>query len=594
MSQAEDIKNRLDIVDIIRDYIPLKASGANFKANCPFHSEKSPSFMVSPEKQIYHCFGCGKGGDAIGFIMEIENIDFLDALRILAPKAGITLKEFKKQDSSKRSRLLDIMNLASRYFVKSLNSTKSGDKMSRYLLERGLDQSNLEYWHVGYSQNSWDDLLLFLLKNSYSEKEILSAGLISSKQSGNGYYNRFRDRIMFPIFDINSNVIAFTGRVNPYDTEASEKGGKYINSPETELFQKGKVLYGLDKAKLEIRKENLAIVVEGQTDVILASQAGFKNVVASSGTALTKDQLLLLKRYSENIALCFDMDSAGQMAADRGIIEALALEMNVRVIVLPQGKDPAELIVTKKELFFQAVKEAKSMMDYYINKVLLDYDISKIEEKRQATTKIINMISKIENKVEKDYWLKQVASKLDVSYSILREMISKNKSKNYFSTDSNNKSINIKEVRQLSREEKLSNLCLALMLKFKDIISYATSELDTVFISNDLNKEFYKQLIIYYNKDNSLNFQNFSNSLELIDPSLLSKVRELVLIGEKEFYSLQFSEAKAELISLIDELKKINKYILRKNLEREIAHLEQGGNLEEADKLLKKLQQLSS
>ncbi|MCF7820460.1 MAG: DNA primase [Candidatus Pacebacteria bacterium] len=593
MNQAEEIKNRLDIVDVIRDYIPLKAAGANFKANCPFHREKSPSFMVSPEKQIYHCFGCGKGGDVLQFVMEMENLEFVDTLRFLAPKAGVVLKDLKGKNTSKKSRLLDLMDLASRYYFKSLTETESGKKMLQYLKDRGISQASIEYWRLGYSQNSWDDLLLFLLKKGYSEKEILQVGLITKKQSGRGYYNRFRDRIMFPISDINGNIIAFTGRVNPFDREASERGGKYINSPETELFNKSKVLYGLDKARSEIKKEDLAIVVEGQTDVILASQAGFKSVVASSGTALTKDQLLILKRYSENLALSFDMDSAGQMAADRGIVEALGLEMNIRVIVLPEGKDPAELILSKKELFSQAVKTAKPMMEYYLDKVLKEYDLSKIEDKRKATAKVMNMISKIANNVEKDHWLRQVAGSLDVSESVLREMTGK-QARQSGATDKSvsDKVKNFTRTKELSRQEKLSNLLLALVLKFTDIFSYVSSELEGSELEDSLTKEFYNQLIIYYNKNSSLDFKGLERCWQEPKPLLLNRLRELVILGEKEFYSLATSEAKVEAISLISELKQLQKKSLRKNLEKEIADLERQGKAGEADKLLKKLQQL--
>lgn len=422
MNQAEDVKNKLDIVDVIREYIPVKAAGANFKAKCPFHSEKTASFMISPEKQIYHCFGCGKGGDVISFVMEIEGLDFIEALKLLAPKAGITLKESIPGKHSKKNRLLSALDLASKYYHKSLTDTGSGKKMIEYLKKRGLSLETIEYWRIGYSQNSWDDLFMFLLNKGFNEREILEAGLILRKQKGSGSYNRFRDRIMFPISDINSNIIAFTGRINPYNEEA-EQGGKYINSPETELFFKSKILYGLDKAKMDIREKDYAIIVEGQTDVILSNQAGFKNVVASSGTALTFEQLNMIKRYTNNIYLCFDMDQAGQMAADRGIVEALRLEMNIKVIVLPEGKDPAELINLDKDLFEKAISEAKPMMQYYLDKILSENDISKIEEKREASTKIVNILAKIINKVEQDFWLKKVSAFLDIPEAILREMI---------------------------------------------------------------------------------------------------------------------------------------------------------------------------
>ena len=592
MSQSEEIKNKLDIVDVLRDYIQLKPAGANFRALCPFHGEKTPSFMVSPEKQIFHCFGCGKGGDVFSFVMDMEGLDFSGVLRLLAPKAGVVLKRQDFVKSSQRSRLLDLLDLASRYYHKSLLDTSGGKKMLEYLKDRNLSDDTIAEWQIGYSQNSWDDLINFLKNKKYREDEISKVGLSHKKEGKSHYYNRFRNRIMFPIKDINGNTVAFTARVNP-QIEEQEKMGKYINSPETELYNKSKILFGLDKAKMEIKKQDLAIVVEGQMDVIACHQAGFTNVVASSGTALTNDQLKILKRYSNNIALSFDMDKAGQMAADRGINEALGLEMNIRVIVLPEGKDPADLIAKSSQSFRDAVEQSVVFMEYCFDKVLEEHDVNEVVGKKHAAKKIMDLISKIVNKIEQDHWMKQASEKLNVSENVFRESLTSLKS---LAADKEKKNVTpatpVKAV--LSREEKLAKSVLALLLKFPQLIPYAISNLEVKEVSGDKNVEFYNQLIIYYNKDNSLDYSQFSNWLKESSREVFSLLSELTLLGEKDFYNLESSQAQKELINLISLAKSLFRQSRKKDIEKEIAVLEKAGKRDEVTKLLEELQRLSA
>ncbi|PLX27327.1 DNA primase [Candidatus Parcubacteria bacterium] len=343
MQPSEEIKQKIDIVDFLREYIQLTPAGMNFRARCPFHNEKTQSFMVSPDKQIWHCFGCGKGGDIFKFLMEMEGIDFVEALRVLAPKAGVQLRRQNPKVASERARLLDIMDISRRYFHKVLMESSSAKQAREYLTKRGLTESDLMEWQIGYSLDSWDGLLKVLKKQGYNETEIEKTGMIISNQQRRSYYDRFRARIMFPINDINGNVVAFSARVSP-EKEATEQMGKYINSPQTVLYNKSNILFALDKAKREIKLKDQAIIVEGQMDAVSAHVNGYKNVIASSGTALTIDQLTILKRYSNNIALAFDTDEAGHMAADRGIREAMKLDMNIKVILVPEGKDPDDCI----------------------------------------------------------------------------------------------------------------------------------------------------------------------------------------------------------------------------------------------------------
>ncbi|MFA6551593.1 MAG: DNA primase, partial [Patescibacteria group bacterium] len=317
MDQKDEIKSRLDLVEVIREYVQLKAVGVNFQARCPFHREKTPSFVVSPERQIWKCFGCGKGGDVFSFIMEMEGLSFIEALRELAPKAGIELKRHNPQEISKRNRLLDIMELAVKYYHKLLIEAPSAKPALAYLKNRGLSDDMIEKWQIGYSPESWDSILNFLKAGGYSEQEIFLSGLTVKKENANSYYDRFRGRIMFPINDYNGSPVAFSARVSP-EREAAEKMGKYINSPQTPIYDKSRILFGLDKAKQFIRENEAAIIVEGQMDAISSHQAGVKNVVASSGTAFSAEQIKLIKRYTDNILFSFDSDAAGELATNRG------------------------------------------------------------------------------------------------------------------------------------------------------------------------------------------------------------------------------------------------------------------------------------
>ncbi|MCD4762066.1 DNA primase, partial [bacterium] len=418
MQPSEEIKAKLDIIDLIREYIPLKAAGVNFRAKCPFHREKTPSFTVSPEKQIYHCFGCGKGGDIFSFIQEIESVDFVGALKILAPKAGVALKRQDPKAASERNRVLDIIDIARRYYSKILIDSNQAKAARQYLKERGLKEEIIDEWQIGFSPDSWDSLSKILLGKGYAEHEIFKAGMNVKNSTSSRFYDRFRGRIMFPINDVNTTTVGFSARVSP-EKEAEEKMGKYINSPQTVVYDKSKILFGLDKAKQEIRRSDYAIVVEGQMDVITAHQAGFKNVVASSGTALTAHQVILLKRFTKNIMLAFDMDEAGATASDRGIQEALKQEMNIKVVELKDGKDPDDCIREDKEAWAEAVKTAKPMMQYYFDRTFSGMDLSDIVNRREAASILLNIIVKVGNRIEQDHWLKKLSEKIDVSESIL-------------------------------------------------------------------------------------------------------------------------------------------------------------------------------
>lgn len=589
MNPSDEIKQKLDIVDFIREYIPVKAVGANFQALCPFHGEKTPSLVISPEKQIWHCFGCGKGGDAFSFLMEMEGLSFPEAVRELAPKVGVVLRNDNPETYSKRNRLLDIMALSVKYYHHILG-TKTGEKYLAYLKKRGITQEIIDEWQIGYSLDSWDSLHNFLIARplegkKYLSQEIFEAGLLTRKEGSNHFYDRFRDRIMFPVNDVNGNPIAYSARLNP--EVVNDKVGKYINSPQGPIYDKSRVLFGLDKAKSHIKNKDLVIVVEGQMDVIACHQFGYKNTVASSGTALTTEQVALLKRYTNNIALCFDADAAGQLAADRGIKEAMAAEMNISVIIIPSGKDPDEALRQDPSSFELAVTEAKPMMEYYFDKVTAGLDLSTVDNKKEVAKKMLAMIAKLANKIEAAYWLKTTAQALETDENALRESLPKETIKETFSP------IKTPQVALKAREEQLSELLLAIIIRFPDFIAYVISKMELLWVENEENRSFYKNLIIYYNKTKALDYSGFREYLAQEADGSADILDRLILLGEKDFYSYEAKNVQEEIIKIIVELKK---YYLQKQIamaQKAMANAEKSGNVDAINKILEELKGLT-
>ncbi len=600
---SDEIKARLDIVDVIRDYIPLKAAGMNFSARCPFHNEKSASFMVSPDKQIWHCFGCGKGGDIFTFVMDLEGLTFVETLRLLAPKAGVTLQAVNPEVSSKRNKALDILELSAKYYNHILTNEKIGENARKYLADRELAEKTIEEWQIGYSLDSWDNLFGFLKKRGFSDEEIFEAGMTTKKQNGQGYFDRFRGRIMFPISDVNGNVVAFTSRVSP-EKEATEKMGKYINSPQTVIYDKSRILFGLDRAKQEIRQQDCAIVVEGQMDVITAHQNGFKNVIASSGTALTQEQLNLIKRYTKNISLAFDMDKAGELAAERAIKEAQKAEMNIKVIEVPNGKDPDDCIKSDIEGWKKAVGEASHMMAYYIDKTFSKFNVSDITERVKGINVVSKLLVNIINNIERDYWVKELSEKTDTKEADIKNELKK-LAVNI--QDDNSENFDTFEVskKEESREEKLIKMLLILALKFPDNIEHILKNVETDFIDNMSHKTLYKNLALYYNKlnnligetsrENSFSYSQFRDYLEKeADQNQPKILDELVILGDRDFFEYDNEQARAELIEIIKNIKQSYLGQRKKEIEKLILELEKNnGSKDEIKSLMDEFKILS-
>jgi DNA primase len=412
-SQIEEIKNKLNVLDIVGSYVKLTKTGINHRGLCPFHSEKGPSFFVSPGRQMWKCFGCGKGGDIFEFIKEIEGVEFGDALRILANKAGVELKHENVQSKSERKRLYEICELACAFFEKQLGNSAFGKEAKDYLLKRGISDESIKKWRLGYSPDTWQGLSDFLVGRGYIRDEIVKAGLAVPSEKGNNPYDRFRGRIIFPIFDSNSQVVGFGARI----FKELDKGGgaKYINTPQTMLYDKSNVLYGLNFAKVSIRKKNQCVLTEGYTDTIMCHQAGFDNTVAVSGTALTPQHLNILKRHTDNLLLSFDMDVAGDTATKRGINLAESQGFNIKVISSYSEKDPADIILEDPKIWEKAVLNTRSIMDFYFDSAFTKHDKLTPLGKKEIGKIILPAIKRIQNKIEQSHWVQKLAEKLGVS-----------------------------------------------------------------------------------------------------------------------------------------------------------------------------------
>jgi len=416
MTELDQIKQKIDIISLISEFVPLKKTGANWKGLCPFHSEKTPSFVVSPERQIWHCFGgCQDGGDIFKFLMRIENLEFPEALKILAKRAGVTLTSFQPSKTSElKERIYAANHLASEFYNYILTSHPLGEKGRQYLKDRKINDNSIKLFKIGYSPNSWDSLSKFLTKKGFSATELEAAGL-TSKSSIGRHFDRFRGRIMFSLGDHRGNVVGFAGRL--LDPDAKE--AKYVNTSETIVYTKGDVLYGLDVTRDEIKKSGFAITVEGEIDLISSYQAGVRNIVAIKGSALTAGHVNLLKRYTEDIYLSLDADFAGDVAAHRGIEMADQAGLNIKVVTFKEAKDPDELVKLDPQLWRKAVENAVPFYDYIISSSLEKNDATSPDGGRKIVAETAKFIFPIDNLIVRNHYLKLLAKKLGVTPEVL-------------------------------------------------------------------------------------------------------------------------------------------------------------------------------
>ena len=574
MSVITEVKQRLDIVELVSEYVTLQKAGRNFKGLCPFHSEKHASFFVFPEQQSWHCFGaCGTGGDIFSFIMKKEGIDFGQALRLLAQRGGITLSPLEapdKAEDEKKGRLFQINEAATEYYHHLLSRTKAGEAARSYLARRKVMPGTIKEFRLGFSPDAWETIKNYLLGKGYAEKELVEAGLIIEKEEG-GSYDRFRNRLMFPICDIQGRVTGFGARV------LDDSLPKYINSPQTPIFDKSSSLYGIDKAKSAIRKENLAIIIEGYMDVLTAHQHDWRNAVASMGTSLTGKQVEGIKRLTNNITLALDADLAGEEATLRG--KAILADSNAeaRVILLPPGKDPDEVVREDPALWQELVEQAMPILDFAFQSVVSKVDINKAKDKSLAVQKLLPTIYDIKDPVQQSHYLKKLARELEIEESAIKAALRESKAG--------------RKRPQLSKPTEQSRLarqfvsspieedCLALLLQYPEIRPLAR-ELSPEHFESTENRE------VFVKWQHSSDISDIESEL---DTSLLEHLYYLVDKDNKIFPpAIRESEQTRQSV-LADYILRLQEKLFRKLETEKEATLEiereKGGISSELSKL---------
>lgn len=440
MDAVSEVKAKLSIEDVVSEYVELKRSGRNFKGLSPFGNEKTPSFMVSPEKQIWHDFSSGKGGDMFTFIQEVEGLDFKQTLELLARKAGVDLDQFKsvgKGNSKQKERLYEILDLASRFYQAQLKTNKIA--LEYLFKKRAFSKETILLFKFGYSPNNGQALYNFLLKKGYKAEEQKHAGLITQRY--NGWGDMFRGRVMIPLCDAQGRVVGFTARLLNDEPDAP----KYINTPSTLLYDKGRQAYGLHLAKDSIRKKGFSVVVEGNLDVVASHQAGITNVVAAAGTALTENHLKELGRFAEDVRFAFDSDRAGIAATERAIPLAQKVGVNVSIITIPDGKDPDELVRKDPNLWHKAIDSKQYAVDWLIDRYKSLLDLSTGQGKREFTDVVLSTVKKLQDKVEQDHYISILAELIGVSPEAMRAKMKESRQAS---------SIRLKSAKNTDKEDK--------------------------------------------------------------------------------------------------------------------------------------------
>lgn len=593
MTDTQTIKDRLDIVQLISEYVPLKKAGVNWRGNCPFHHEKTPSFMVHPEKQFWHCFGCSKGGDIFSFFQEIEGLEFVEALKLLAGRAGVAIDTYQSEvGQNQRNRLVEINAAAANFFHRFLLDLAAAREAREYLERRGVAAQTIADWQIGWAPDQWDLLTKYLLKKGHGINDLVASGLTIQREgaevaSGRGYYDRFRGRIMFPISDAHGTVIGFTGRIL---VEKENSGGKYVNTPQTILYDKSRALYGLHRAKAEIKAKDLAVLVEGQMDVIACHAAGMNNVVAASGTALTSEQIKLLKRYTNNITMAFDADQAGENAGKRGIAVALEAGMNIKVIQLPTGfaKDADECLKKDRAVWFKAVEEARGVMEWHFERSRGRYNLDNPKEKQVLVGEILSEIVKIPYPVERDEWIKRLAEFARVSGEVLRE-----EAKRLRQAARPSSAMEVKrkgEPAPPAQTDVVLSELWSLIIKFPSAYARCRTGLQPEYFTGTAFQPLYEMAEIHYTNEGRLETAPLREKCRALPGENLVDLLELKPYGNSE--ELTEETAGQEIIILAQRLKEERKRRRGQEIQFLIAEAERTGVNSSIESLLQELNSL--
>ncbi|MDI3534411.1 MAG: primase [Thermosediminibacterales bacterium] len=584
-----EIRDKNDIVTVVSEYVSLKKSGKNYIGLCPFHSEKTPSFTVNPDKQMFYCFGCGVGGNVYTFIMQKEHMSFPEAVRFLAERAGIILPEEKEDPEyleklRLKKKFYEINRIAARYFYNCLVNSDQGVRALNYLKSRGISITTIKSFGIGYSLPDWEDLICYLKAKGYKETTLEKAGLAIKRKNGEEFYDRFRGRIMFPIFDIQNNIIGFGGRV------LDDSKPKYLNSPETEVYNKRKNLYGLNFVKKHLVDDRI-LIVEGYMDVISLHQYGIKQAVASLGTSLTSEQAKLLRRYVKNVVVAYDADTAGISATLRGMDILKNAGLNVKVVMLPKGSDPDEYIRRfGKEAFLEKVDKAYSLIDFKIKHLENQFDLKNLQGRVNFLNRVVPIISEIDNEIEKDAYIKKLSQKLNITEESIRLELKKTSKTLPVNGFKHNKGIKwndnkerlkiITQSANIKAERDLINLMITDKSYYKRIFQ----EIDIDFFSDEDHKQIIKAISKGYENKNNLNSSEVIDYLE--DERLIRKA-SLIFSGE-----VFFTETERVLQDCIKTLKthKLNKRI--QSLQDRLKKLEKQGDYSESKQILAEIKTL--
>lgn len=605
MDAAEEVKSKLDVVDVVGEYLQLKPAGSgSFKALCPFHQEKTPSFYANRSRQSWHCFGCNQGGDLISFVMRMEGMEFPEALEHLAVKAGVQLPAFDPQKSSERKRLFEINNLAAKFFRATLLSSPDAEHARQYAASRQIDDLTGDLFRIGYAPASWDALANALASKGVTDDEMLKAGLVARSERKPGVYDRFRERLMFAIQDVHGNVVGFTGRLLKPDA----KEAKYVNTPETPVYRKSAVLYGLDKARGEIKRQDLAVIVEGNMDVVSSHRAGITHVICSSGTALTDEQLRLIARFTKNLAIAFDADSAGAAATLRGLDLARAQDFNVKVITLaPEaGKDPDEAVSKDPDLWRRAIAGAADIMDWVFRNAFSakggkNRNLADPGDKKQIAAAILPEIRRIADPIVRDHWVKKLADALDVSEIALREALGQTVAGNLPRAEP--RGLSVVGSRQPiavanpppDRARDLSERILAVLLLKPELGS--TIETDIAGLLPDDLSTLYRRLEQTYNLADSHEANDpaafLRRSSESLDQTERRLVDYLAIRADRDFQDQTLGSLKRELHNGIALLRDHMKAAERRQLEDDMRQAELAGDQDRIQQLTRRFPELT-
>jgi DNA primase len=569
MNEVEQIKERLDVAEVISGYIPLKQAGRNLKAPCPFHHEKTASFMVSPDKGIWHCFGCHEGGDVIAFVMKYEGLEFPQALEKLARQAGIELKPRGAGDSRAKkesARLREAEALAVKYFQASLIKNKTA--LDYAVKKRGLNKQTIVDFMIGYAPDDWNALSHFLVKKNFSASELKKAGLVGQKEGRSSIYDLYRGRLMFTICDGDGRPVGFTGRVLDDDQVP-----KYLNTPATPLYDKSRVIFGLHLARPAIREHDEAVLVEGNMDAVMSHQAGIKQVVAVSGTALTADQLRALGRLTKNIKLCFDADAAGLRATERAIELSQNLGLNLSVIALPEGKDPDDLVKKDPDSWKNAIKAAKYAVDYLFDQLANQYDLATVSGKRQYSDRLAANIRRLADSVERDHYTKLLAKKLEVGEDSIKEKLEEPEPAREPAPAATKT-----EITPRNPKFSLEQAVLGVNLAFKEV-RLSLEDLTPAYFGETNHQQIFEVL------------QRGGDATKAL-PNLADYVKILTLRGEEEFGSFAPADRSFEAFELVRRLQKSSNKDTKTKLSKKLREAEASGDQQLARSLLAQYQAL--